>query len=49
MWMMKTKWSLVDILSCKKASRDNKIQRSGTKNEDVFAADPFIASGFGFS
>ena len=24
------KWSLVDILICKKASRDNKILRSGT-------------------
>ena len=25
------KWSLVDILICKKASRDNKILRSGTR------------------
>ena len=60
--------TLVDILICKQASKDNKILRSGTwqsfkdgvasncflveeleKNEDVFAAEPFIASGFRFS
>ena len=60
--------TLVDILIHKKASRDNKILRSGTRqsfkdsvglnyflvkelenNDDVFAAEPFIASVLSFS